>query len=74
MTDAETALRDALAAVAEALTMPAGAWQERSDRAIIAAAVIGWILTPGADIPAQVRHLRETIAARDAGTGGAGDG
>jgi hypothetical protein len=75
--DTAAALRDALAAVAEALDVPRGdvpgmearnAWlEERSDRATIAAITIEWILKPEAEragVAHHVRYLREQIAAR----------
>jgi hypothetical protein len=67
-------LRDALAAVAEAIDVPRPdgmtpeqelAWlQERSLRAAIAAVTIEWILMPGAHVADHVRCLRDQIAAR----------
>ena len=70
-------LRDALAAVAEALDVPRPdgmtaeqqlAWlEERSLRATLAAVTIEWILKPEAEragVTHHVRHLREQVAAR----------
>lgn len=67
-------LRDALAAIAEALDVPRGDvrgteaqldWLvKRSVRAAIAAVMIEWILKPGAPVADHVRNFREQIAAR----------
>jgi hypothetical protein len=66
-------LRDALAAVAEAIDVPRPArmtaeqelawYQECRDRAIIAAGSIGWMLKPGAHVADHVRCMQDQIAA-----------
>jgi hypothetical protein len=67
-------LRDALAAVAEALDVPRPdgmaveqrlEWLEAChDRATAAAITIEWMLKPGAPIADHVRYLRGQVAAR----------
>ena len=65
MTDTETALRDALTAVAEALDVPAGQQHLRSDRAIMAERMIRYMLAAedGAELGTYVRTLRESVTA-----------